>query len=618
MRNLIIRAKSHIVVSFLIEMSVIVTIFAFIFGWYLRDENYKLMMNNIYKNETAIMNVVNNNVTNAIQPMIDFGISNATSNALANAISAYENGRDPQKVNLNNLMKSWQYPVFSVAATIVGPSGIVNEYDIYRGNTTGTSMWTGRNTEDLVEIYNSTIRQLSQHTEEFPRYYCYTEPSAHPVQVSMRVFHLAIPVVFANGTAMKNVKYVLVYTIKMSIFDNALEMTRASQSGKIISVIADGTDHVIYSKTGSLIGATISDVPSIYQDYGKLQMISLRCFGWKIGVYLNENAIRASVEKMYRKNNILFMLLLCAFIVFAFLYTQRILGPVSAIRNAMQRLRTTGQREEIPVRGTHEIWQLTDEYNRMLRSLRNEELEADRQHAAAIDSLERAYDAEREALESQINAHFICNTINVINYEAIDAGDDRASILLKKLSNILRYTFDCRVQDVFITQEAAWTEQYLYLQKERFENLFDYSVEIDETYEDWPACKLMLQPFVENSILHGFDEMKSGGFIRVSTFMEDGDDRLCLAIEDNGRGMPECERKFVQSVISDLRAGIRRPDKNRQGSGYGVGVQNVLIRMWSFYGTGMGVELVTAPGKGTKYLFRLPYPKEKEGDSCGS
>ena len=128
---------------------------------------------------------------------------------------------------------------------------------------------------------------------------------------------------------------------------------------------------------------------------------------------------------------------------------------------------------------------------------------------------------------------------------------------------------------------------------------------------------VLLLPSV-NSILHGFDEMKSGGFIRVSTFMEDGDDRLCLAIEDNGRGMPECDRKFVQSVISDLRAGIRRPDKNRQGGGHGEGVQNVLIRMWSFYGTGMGAELVTAPGKGTKYLFRLPYPKEKEGDSCGS
>ncbi len=111
----------------------------------------------------------------------------------------------------------------------------------------------------------------------------------------------------------------------------------------------------------------------------------------------------------------------------------------------------------------------------------------------------------------RINAHFICNTLGTINYEAIEAGNRQGSVLIKKLSNILRYTFDQKCQDVYLYQEIAWIDQYLYLQKTRFENVFDYSIDFEEEYGYWPCCKLMFQPFVENSILHGFEGRHEGG-----------------------------------------------------------------------------------------------------------
>lgn len=132
-------------------------------------------------------------------------------------------------------------------------------------------------------------------------------------------------------------------------------------------------------------------------------------------------------------------------------------------------------------------------------------MKVEEQHGEIIESMKMKRRAEREALESQINAHFICNTLNAINYEAMDNGDFKVSLLLKKLSNILRYTFDQKHQNVYMFQEISWIEQYLFLQKERMGSAFDYEIQFDSDYDNWPCRKLMLQPFVENSILHGLE-----------------------------------------------------------------------------------------------------------------
>ena len=92
----------------------------------------------------------------------------------------------------------------------------------------------------------------------------------------------------------------------------------------------------------------------------------------------------------------------------------------------------------------------------------------------------------------------------------MEGGNFKVSILLKKLSNILRYTFDQKHQNVYMFQEISWIEQYLFLQRERLDSVFDYAIDFDSDYDNWPCRKLMLQPFVENSIIHGFEGMERG------------------------------------------------------------------------------------------------------------
>ena len=134
-------------------------------------------------------------------------------------------------------------------------------------------------------------------------------------------------------------------------------------------------------------------------------------------------------------------------------------------------------------------WQLAEEYNRMADAIEEKNGEIRRKNEERLQSLRQQHRAEMEALESQINAHFICNTLGCINYEAIEAGNHQVSVLIKKLSNILRYTFDQHSQNVFMFQEIAWVDQYLYLQKNRYETLFDYEISFPDAYHYWPCCK---------------------------------------------------------------------------------------------------------------------------------
>lgn len=227
-------------------------------------------------------------------------------------------------------------------------------------------------------------------------------------------------------------------------------------------------------------------------------------------------------------------------------------------------------------------------------------MKVEEQHGEIIESMKMKRRAEREALESQINAHFICNTLNAINYEAMDNGDFKVSLLLKKLSNILRYTFDQKHQNVYMFQEISWIEQYLFLQKERMGSAFDYEIQFDSDYDNWPCRKLMLQPFVENSILHGLEGVNKGGFIRITG--EGYQEYLKIVIEDNGCGMtPEVEQIIKEVLENPLLA---------KQKGLGIGISNVVTRMKMYYTEDLKIQLETEERKGCKFTMILPEARQ--------
>lgn len=226
----------------------------------------------------------------------------------------------------------------------------------------------------------------------------------------------------------------------------------------------------------------------------------------------------------------------------------------------------------VKVSGPDEIGQITVAFNNMVRSLKEMDEHRQRENSGKLEALNLQHEAEILALESQINSHFLANTINMISYTAIEQGNSEVARLLKALSNILRYTFEKSSKPMTVTDELKNLDQYLLLQKERLGKKFDYIIEADEAVQNDYIRKLIIQPFVENSILHGFANTDSRGLltIKVKRFREDG---LAIVIQDNGLGLRKQQLDLIREIFS----------MHKLPESMGIGIENVVYRVNRYY-----------------------------------
>ena len=596
--------KKHLIARFVLILSLIVFLLAVLFLNYLRYAYLNYLEETSLQTENAVLAPLKKNIDNSIENVVNFGSELAVSQQLYQATVNVEESAGHNSLALYNYLISCEYPSEEVSTAIIGEDGMLGQYDRYKTSSGGV-MWNSRNMETIESIYKEVIAKCKNYdnVNPYPRYVLETEPSIHASNGNMYVFHIAYPVL-GGHSGLSNVKYVLVVTYKMELFKDFLDTVEIPKVNYLQGYIADSEGRILYHRKKSYIGKAVE----ILTDTGEVKICSeqLNFFGWTLNIRIEENELKEHVNQIYSRGYYLYILILLTYIVIVSYMMKRILRPVQKISNAIQTVKDGNFHEKINIEGAHEIWQLAQEYNRMVDQLSEKEKEVEKQHQLAMIFLERQYQAEWEALESQINAHFICNTLGIINYEAIENGNDKVSVMIRKLSNILRYTFDQKRQEVFFRQEVAWIEQYLYLQKARFEDLFNYEISYDEIYGDWPCCKLMLQPFVENSIIHGLAGKHSGGHIRISAMEKDG--RLQVSISDNGKGMEPSVEEKIQEILR-TKGTISQKEKSRAG----VGILNVVTRMRMFYGENLSISLITEADKGTEFIFQLPIPETESG-----
>lgn len=629
MKRILQYFRTHLIAAVILELTVVIFGLAVIFQYYLKREYLGYLRETSRETEIAVLDVVQKSVNASLQYLTGFGVEIAASTDLYAILTDRSTAETERVYLLQQRLRAYQYPDETVCVAIVGADGMVTEYDRFRGAYSGIAMWNQENEEAIMNLYRETISKFSGggvEQAEYPKFVVSEEPEIHPVRDAMRVVHVGIPMVDIGSGG--RVSYVLILTLRLDLFEEALELVQIPKTTYAYGFVADQEDTVLYSSVVSDIGRKLSDFS---EADGTAYEVDLDYFGWKLFVWLDETQMREHVNEIYQRGFVVYIVILAAFVLVALSMLNRLLVPISRIAEAMRTMRGTGSSQaRIQIDGRHEIWSLAEEYNHMADRLEEKSREAQEQHEKAILSLQRAYDAEREAMESQISAHFICNTLGIINYEAIDAGDAKVSVLIKKLSNILRYTFDRKLQEVYLRQEIAWIEQYLYLQKERYEEMFEYEIRMDERYADWPCEKLMIQPFVENSILHAFEGRRCGGRIWITAGAEG--ERLCIVIADNGCGMdPETEEK-IRAIIAgrgmertqerrkdgeqtDVRKKGEEARESEEGKvgGTGVGIRNVLARMTMFYGEELEIILWTKQGEGTSFTFLLPLPGAKKG-----
>lgn len=216
-------------------------------------------------------------------------------------------------------------------------------------------------------------------------------------------------------------------------------------------------------------------------------------------------------------------------------------------------------------------------------------------------------EAEFNLLESQIRPHFIFNVLELINMRCLAAKQSDICHIVSNLAQLLRSNITHKYeQTITFEDELRYVRYYLELQKERFEDKLNYSIDLeDDSILKYYLPKLTIQPLVENSIMHGLENKREGGWVRISIWEET--DAICVRIRDDGIG-------FDTSAIDWDSAGKDDIDTAHNH----IALPNISRRIQILYGKPYGMSITSQMGEGTEILLTLPVDlgiTRKEGDA---
>lgn len=275
-------------------------------------------------------------------------------------------------------------------------------------------------------------------------------------------------------------------------------------------------------------------------------------------------------------------IVLAVSLVLAYLLSMFITKPISKLIKAIQKTGSGNFDNKIPVHGYGELDRLIRRFNDM-----NDKIQHLIHENYEVKLLEKQ--AQINLLNTQLNPHFLYNTLNLVSCIAIENRNREISQIVTALSRMLRYTVENNKSKGKLQEELNWLDSYVYIMNRRFEGRLDYGCYVEPALLNGDVPRLFLQPFVENAFLHGFEEMDQGCVLRISGWLENG--RRYFTVRDNGKGM---SRERVAEVMS--------------GQGEAVGMRNVHNRLQLMYGEEYGITIQSHVGSGTTIEIRMPDP----------
>ena len=594
--NIFTYFRSHIWIEIFVSMLFVTIVILSVFFVFLQNRYYDRMILETEKADAAILSAAVNGMSNTFTGQLNIDGEIAVNDMLYRIV---HNSLAEGKITISDELELKRelsaiaiYSDSIASIAIVSDKGLITEYSRYWGY--GTPMlWTGENLNDLQRMYSEVMGMLP---ERKPGYYITgTSPLKRTSIPEMTLYHIAFPLL-GKYRSLNRVEAVVVVTYNMGEIADASIITENTGLENTYRYLTDSSGTIIYHENPELIG--VSEEQYLTGNDFEVSTEALDNVGIRLNIAIDRQQIRDNVRKIYTQGGIVYVLIILLVFFMWLLIIRSILKPVDIIKENMEDVEK-GNRSKIDIKGEHEIWLLAGEYNKMLDAVQVQQDMVKKEYQEKMVMSELRDQAEKIALESQINAHFIFNTLNAINYNAIETGSLETSNLIKRLSNILQYTLSSPAE-VTLGQEFSTALEYLYLQKYRLMDKFEYEIQFPEEYSEWPCCKLFLQPFIENSIVHGFENTESGGKIWITG--SPVGDRFRVEIGDSGCGMDEETSARIMSSFSEAR--------DLSFSGSGIAIKNVIARLQMFFGRNFEVRLDTAPGKGTVFTFYLPIPEK--------
>jgi two-component system sensor histidine kinase YesM len=415
---------------------------------------------------------------------------------------------------------------------------------------------------------------------------------------SVYLFHMAHRIInYRDITAQCGV---VILSIDSQLLMDTIGYDSSDNGGENLLLDSDGT--VLASTHKNQIGTRYTDAEGQALEMAKTTLAGdLHAYtgvnsdyGWRIVRVLCQSLIRSRILAQQSWFIIALILISAALMAAVFLFTGRMNASIQKIVKAMD---ATGQGElntrlSLPATAPDEMRLIATDFNRMLEQL-----------SSMIDEVRRAKDSQRQAelaaVEAQLNPHFLYNTLDTINWMAINQEQYEISNCISALGGILRYAIDRADKRVTVSEELGWVQKYVYLQRTRLKNEFAFLLDVDPQAMECHVRKLLFQPYVENAIIHGFEGARGTSELRLTIRKESN--MLLIVISDNGKGMSQ---QAIHDAFGEL-TGIH-PDHRSH-----IGIHNAMARLEMYYHGRATLAVESTPGQGTTVTLRVPTEEEE-------
>lgn len=316
-------------------------------------------------------------------------------------------------------------------------------------------------------------------------------------------------------------------------------------------------------------------------------------YGWKLTVLVPKNEFMYEVQSSRQFVMwIAIVNILIASIIIIFI-SRSITTRLGFILKQMKRVKNQHFDVISKREAKDEIGQLTSEFNRMtlqIGSLINDVYVADIREKNM--ELEHRY-AQLNALQSQINPHFLFNALETIRMRSIMKDEKETAKIIHNMAKLFRSSLTWKRDKVTLKEEVEFISSFLEIQKYRFADRLEYTINITEEAKRCRVPKLIYLPFVENACIHGIERLKQGGRVEINMYVEQ--EQLYFKISDNGAGMSEEQQQKIYSYLED-----------NADLGERIGMQNVLYRLKLVYQSSFQFILKSAIGEGTSVHVIVP------------
>lgn len=306
--------------------------------------------------------------------------------------------------------------------------------------------------------------------------------------------------------------------------------------------------------------------------------------GWKFISIIPAGEVNRQADTFRNFFVMIAALIVCFLILCMILVRKSVVFPIKKLIVAMDQVDNLGKiGVNLEIAQKDEIGCLYQTYNRLNRRI-------DGLIASLKEAMYQDKEKEIKLMHSQLNPHFIYNTLESISWLAYEKNVPEISKVMNALSEILKYSV--KYSDALVTfgDELKMLKNYVYIQRFRFENRFEVVYEIDEHLLEYKTIKFTFQPFVENALVHGFKNKKEHGLIWIRLYEKEN--LIYAEVEDNGCGM----EPWIVSSVNDIHTD-------------GIGISNIDKSLQLRFGTEYRLRIMNRPGEGTTILLRLPEMK---------